>query len=84
MVIPAIQDSHSHLFSICTDPVRARRVARLARAVGNATKDEAFLYIAYAIETHQDMQRYPESALMLMKERDSYMRTAIAQQVPAL
>jgi hypothetical protein len=43
MVIPAIQASHSHLFSICTDPVRARRVARLARAVGNATKDEAFL-----------------------------------------
>lgn len=75
------------LLRFADNPVRAARIARLARGVAESTGDEFFRYLAYAIDTHADANRGFERdgicmSAALRRERDSLILTAFAQVAP--
>lgn len=72
------------LLRFADNPVRAARIARLARGVAESTGDEFFKYMAGAVEVHSDLGRLGRSGMRVMgeRERDSLISTAFAQAAP--
>lgn len=85
------QAAVQRLLRFAEDPVRAARIARLARGVAASTGDDFFKYLSYAVDTHSDFAKVERDEMVLgpgrlhssmLRERDSLISTAFAQAAP--